>query len=89
MWVDGSSPHRCEHARVRLRGPEGSNESTHTTDKISNNAAPSDKSATVVTGRERSNVAKYEKKAFSSFFCESTDMMAAGGPDDGVYSSQV
>lgn len=28
----------------------------------------------VVTGRERSKVAKKERKALSSFFCESTDI---------------
>lgn len=43
-------------------------------DRISNKAAPSDRSATVVTGRVRSKVAKYEKKALSSFFWESTDI---------------
>lgn len=41
---------------------------TYTMDRISNKAAPSDRSATVVTGRVRSKVAKYEKKALSSFF---------------------
>ena len=46
-------------------------EITYITERTSKSAAPSHRSATVVTGLERSKVAKKEKNALSSFRCAS------------------
>lgn len=60
---------------------------TYTMERTSKSAAPSARSATVVTGRARLKVAKKLKKASISRLCEESDMTveSSSGQGDGKH----